>query len=156
MALALPNTGMAVTIDVGDELLIHPTNKQPVGEQLALSALKVAYKQDVLSSGPVYRSMSIYGNKVTLTFKEVGDGLKIKNKYGYPKGFAVAGKDHKFYWASGKVTDKNTLEVSCPKVRNPVAVRYGWANNPDDANLYNSADLPASPFRTDKWREITK
>ena len=156
MTLALPNTGMAVTIDVGDELDIHPTDKQTVGKRLALSALKVAYNQDVIFSGPVYKSMSVNGNKVTLTFEEAGDGLKIKDKYGYLKGFAVAGEDHKFYWASGKLTGKTTLDVSCPEVHHPVAVRYGWGNNPDDANLYNSADLPASPFRTDQWRGITE
>ena len=87
---------------------------------------------------------------------QTADGLKIRDKYGYVKGFAIAGEDHKFYWATGKVTGKNTLELSSPEVKNPVAVRYGWGNNPDDANLYNSADLPASPFRTDTWRGITE
>ena len=156
MTLALPNTGMAVTTDVGDAVNIHPTDKQTVGKRLALSALKVAYKQDLICTGPIYKSMTVSGNKVTLTFEETGDGLKIKDKYGYVKGFAVAGEDHKFYWANGKVTGKNTLEVSSPEVKNPVAVRFAWGNNPDDANLYNSADLPASPFRTDKWRGITE
>ena len=135
---------------------IHPTDKQTVGKRLALSAMKVAYKKDVIFCGPVYKSLSISGNKATVTFDEVGEGLKIKDKYGYIKGFAIAGEDHKFYWANGKVTGKNTLEVSSPEVKNPVAVRFAWGNNPDDANLYNSADLPASPFRTDKWRGITE
>jgi sialate O-acetylesterase len=156
LTLSLPNTGMAVTTDVGDEVNIHPTNKLTVGKRLALSALKIAYNQDVLFSGPIYKTMRISGNKLTLTFDQTGDGLKIKNKYGYIKGFAVAGEDHKFYWASAKVTGKNTLEVSSSEVLQPVAVRFAWGNNPDDANLYNSADLPASPFRTDKWRGITE
>ncbi len=156
MTLALPNTGMAVTTDVGDPVNIHPTDKQTVGKRLALSALKTAYKQDVLFSGPIYKAMSISGNKITLTFDQTGDGLKIKDKYGYVKGFTIAGEDHKFHWASGKVTGKNTLEVSSPEVLLPVAVRFAWANNPDDANLYNSADLPSSPFRTDKWKGITE
>ena len=156
MTLSLPNTGMAVTTDVGDPVNIHPTDKQTVGKRLALSALNITYKQDVLFSGPNYKAMSINGNKITLTFDQTCDGLKIKDKYGYVKGFTIAGEDHKFHWASGKVTGKNTLEVSSPEVLLPVAVRFAWANNPDDANLYNSADLPASPFRTDKWKGIAE
>ncbi len=153
--LALPNTGMAVTTDVGDALDIHPKDKQSVGSRLALAAFKVAYKQDVIFCGPVYKEMTISGKSITLTFSEVGSGLKVKDKYGYLKGFAIAGDDHKFYWANGKLTGKNTIEVTSPEVQHPVAVRYAWGNNPDDANLYNSADLPASPFRTDSWRGIT-
>jgi sialate O-acetylesterase len=156
MTLALPNTGMAVATDVGDAVNIHPTDKQTVGTRLALSALKIAYKQEVIFSGPVYKTMSISGNKVTLSFDQTGDGLKVKDKYGYLKGFAIAGEDHKFHWANGNVTGKNTLEVSSPEVLLPVAVRFAWGGNPDDANLYNSADLPASPFRTDNWRGITE
>ena len=156
MTLALPNTGMAVATDIGDALDIHPKDKQTVGKRLALSALKVAFKQDVIYSGPVYKEMKINGNKITLSFDQVGSGLKIRDKYGYIKGFAVAGEDHKFYWATAKLTGPNTLKVTSPEVQNPVAVRYAWGNNPDDANLYNSADLPASSFRTDKWKGITE
>ena len=156
MTLALPNTGMAVTTDVGEALDIHPKDKQTVGKRLALSALKVAFKQDIIYSGPVYKSMSVLGDKVTLTFAETGEGLKINDKYGYLKGFAISGEDHKFYWGNAKMTGKNTIEVSSTEVKNPLAVRYGWGNNPDDANLYNSADLPASPFRTDTWKGITE
>ena len=156
MTLALPNTGMAVITDVGEALDIHPKDKQTVGKRLALSALKVAYKQDIIYSGPVYKEMKINGNKIALTFDQVGSGLKIRDKYGYIKGFTVAGDDHKFFWATGKLTGPNALEVSCPEVQNPVAVRYAWGSNPDDANLYNSADLPASSFRTDKWKGITE
>ena len=156
MTLALPNTGMAVATDIGDALDIHPKDKQTVGKRLALSALKVAYKKDIIYSGPVYKEMKINGNKITLSFDQVGTGLKIRDKYGYIKGFALAGEDHKFYWATAKLTGPNTLRVTSPEVQNPVAVRYAWGNNPDDANLYNSADLPASSFRTDKWRGITE
>ncbi len=156
MTLLLPNTGMAVTTDVGDAIDIHPKDKQTVGKRLALAALKVAFKQDIVYSGPVYKEMKISGNKVTLAFDQIGEGLKIRDKYGYLKGFAVAGEDHKFYWANGKLTGKNTIEVSSPGVTHPVSVRYGWANNPEDANLYNSEDLPASPFRTDTWKGITE
>jgi sialate O-acetylesterase len=154
--LALPNTGMAVTIDVGDALDIHPKDKQTVGNRLALAGFKVVYKLDLIYTGPVYKSMYTKGNVVTLTFDQVGTGLKAKDKYGYLKGFTVSGEDHKFYWAKAVITGTNTVEVSCPEVQHPVAVRYGWANNPDDANLYNSADLPASPFRTDLWKGITE
>ena len=154
--LALPNTGMAVTTDVGDALDIHPKDKQTVGKRLALAALKVAYKQDLIFTGPVYRQMTIAGNKITLTFDEVGSGLKATDKYGYLKGFTVAGNDRRFHWAKAKITGVNTIEVDCPDVEHPVAVRYAWGNNPDDANLYNSADLPASSFRTDQFKGITE
>jgi len=156
MALALPNTGMAVITDVGEALDIHPKDKQTVGKRLAISALKAAYNQDIIYSGPVYTEMKINGNKVALFFDQVGSGMKIRDKYGYIKGFAVAGEDHKFFWATVQLTGPNTLEVTSPEVQNPVAVRYAWGNNPDDANLYNSVDLPASSFRTDKWKGVTE
>ena len=156
MTLALPNTGMAVTTDVGEALDIHPKNKQTVGLRLALAGLKVAYQKDIVYTGPVYQSMNVEGNKVTLTFDQIGSGIKIKDKYGYLKGFAIAGEDHQFHWATGKITGVNTLQISSTEVQHPVAVRYAWSNNPEDANLYNSADLPASSFRTDSWKGITQ
>ena len=156
MTLALPNTGMAVTTDVGEALDIHPKNKQTVGLRLALAGLKVAYQKDIVYTGPVYQSMNVEGNKVTLTFDQTGSGIKIKDKYGYLKGFAIAGEDHQFHWATGKITGVNTLQISSSEVQHPVAVRYAWSNNPEDANLYNSADLPASSFRTDNWKGITQ
>ena len=156
MTLALPNTGMAVTTDVGEALDIHPKNKQTVGLRLALAGLKVAYQKDIVYTGPVYQSMNVEGNKVTLTFDQIGSGIKIKDKYGYLKGFAIAGEDHQFHWATGKITGVNTLQISSSEVQHPVAVRYAWSNNPEDANLYNSADLPASSFRTDSWKGITQ
>jgi len=154
--LALPNTGMAVTTDVGDALDIHPKDKQTVGNRLALAAFKVAYRQELIYTGPVYQQMNVSGNKIVLTFDQVGNGLKIRDKYGYLKGFTIAGEDHQFHWAKAVITGTNTIEVTCPEVQHPVAVRYAWANNPDDANLYNSADLPASSFRTDQWKGITE
>ena len=156
MTLALPNTGMAVTTDVGEALDIHPRDKQTVGMRLALAGLKVAYQKDIVYSGPVYKSMNVEGNKVTVSFDQVGSGLKIKDKYGYLKGFAIAGEDHQFYWATGKITGTNSLQISSTEVKNPVAVRYAWSNNPEDANLYNGSDLPASSFRTDNWKGITQ
>jgi sialate O-acetylesterase len=154
--LGLDNTGMATTIDIGDSANIHPTDKQTVGYRLSLSARKVAYGEDIVYSGPAYHEMRIEGNRVYITFDQVGSGLKAKDKYGYLKGFTVAGQDHKFKWAMGIVTDKNTVMVICRTIENPVAVRYAWANNPDDVNLYNQEGLPAIPFRTDSWKGITK
>ena len=154
--LALPNTGMAVTTDVGDALDIHPKDKQTVGKRLSLAALKVAYRQELPFCGPIYQSMMINGNQIILTFDQTANGMNAKDKYGYLKGFAIAGMDKHFYWATARITGKNTIEVSSPIVQKPVAVRYGWGNNPDDANLYNSEDLPASPFRTDQWKGITE
>ena len=156
MTLALPNTGMAVTTDVGEALDIHPKDKQTVGFRLALAGLKVAYQKDIVYTGPVYKSMNVEGNKVTLTFDQIGSGIKIKDKYGYLKGFAVAGEDHQFHWATGKITGINSLQISSTEVQHPVAVRYAWSNNPEDANLYNGSDLPASSFRTDSWKGITQ
>jgi sialate O-acetylesterase len=156
MTLSLPKTGMASAIDVGDALDIHPKDKQTVGKRLALSALNIAYHQNVENMGPVYRDMKLIGNMLEITYDHVGKGLKAKDKYGYVKGFAVAGSDHKFYWAKAIITGTNTITVSSPEVTTPVAVRYGWANNPDDVNLYNSEGLPADPFRSDKWKGITE
>ena len=156
MTLSLPKTGMASAIDIGDAVDIHPKDKQTVGKRLALSALNVAYRQKVENMGPVYKKMKVNGNKVELTFDHVGTGLKVKDKYSYVKGFALAGKDHKFYWAKATITNSNTVDISAPEVPEPVAVRYGWANNPADVNLYNSEGLPADPFRTDKWKGVTE
>ena len=154
--LALPNTGMAVAIDIGEANDIHPRNKQDVGKRLALNALKVAYAKDVVHSGPMYSSVEFKDDRAIVSFSETGSGLKAKDKYGYLKGFAVAGADRRFYWARAEVLDNKTVVVYSEEVPNPVAVRYGWANNPDDVNLYNGEGLPANPFRTDSWPGITK
>ena len=156
MALELPNTGMASTIDIGNADDIHPRNKQDVGKRLALNALKVAYGQNVVNSGPMFQSVEFKDGKAYITFKEVGSGLAVKDKYGYVKAFTMAGADRKFYWAKARIINKNTVEVSSGYVPNPVAVRFGWADNPDDLNLYNLEELPAVPFRTDDWPGITK
>jgi sialate O-acetylesterase len=145
---ALPKTGMAVIIDIGEANDIHPRNKQDVGLRLALSAQKVAYGKDGVHSGPTFEAMKVEGDKVRLTFKDVGGGLVTKHGDS-PKGFAVAGEDRRFVWAQAKI-DGNSVVVSSKDVSQPVAVRYGWANNPD-VNLYNKEGLPASPFRTDDW-----
>jgi sialate O-acetylesterase len=154
--LSLPNTGMALAIDIGEADDIHPGNKQDVGKRLALNAFKIAYGKDVVHSGPMYREVVFTNGKATIEFSETGSGLKVNDRYGYLKGFTLAGADRKFYWAKAELLDDQTVVVFSEDVPNPVAVRYGWANNPDDLNLYNMEGLPANPFRTDDWPGITK
>ena len=148
--LSLPNTGLAVTVDIGEEKNIHPKNKQDVGKRLALWALAGTYGKDVVGSGPIFRSMARRDGKIVLEFEHVDGGLAARGG-GPLKGFAVAGADRKFVWADAAI-EGDTVVVSSPSVANPVAVRYGWASNPD-CNLANQAGLPASPFRTDDWVE---
>lgn len=150
MALSLPETGMAVAIDVGDANQIHYKNKQEPGRRLALVALAKVYKMHVPFSGPVFRSYKIKGNTVKLYFDHVDGGLEKTDTL---KGFAIAGTDKKFYWAKATIKG-NKVIIYSPDMHYPVAVRYGWANNPD-CNLYNNAHLPAAPFRTDNWPGIT-
>ena len=146
-----PNTGQAVITDIGEAGDIHPRNKQDVGYRLALAALKLTYGDDkVVYSGPVYKSKKVEGNKIRLSFDHVGSGLMAtKDKYGYLKGFAIAGSDKKFVWAKAMIEGDDVI-VWSEDVKNPTAVRYAWADNPDDANLYNKEGLPASPFRTEE------
>ncbi|MCP3927797.1 MAG: 9-O-acetylesterase [Bacteroidetes bacterium] len=155
MTLRLPKTAQASAIDIGDAGDIHPRNKQEVGRRLALGAKYIAYGLDVDHTGPSYSSMKRKGKAIYITFDEVADGLVVKDKYNYLKGFTIAGADKKFYWAKAERIDNKTVKVYSKKVKKPVAVRYGWANNPDQANLYNSTNLPANPFRTDDWKGIT-
>jgi sialate O-acetylesterase len=150
--LALPNTGMAVIIDIGEARDIHPKNKQDVGKRLALWALAKTYGKKPVYSGPIYKSKRIEGNKITLEFEHVGGGL-VGSGGETLNGFAVAGADRKFVWADAKIAG-DTVVVSSDKVSEPAAVRYGWANNPV-CNLYNKEGLPASPFRTDDWPGVT-
>lgn len=157
MTLNLPKTGQAVITDIGEADDIHPRNKKDVGYRLALNALKTAYGKNIIASGPVYNSMQKQGDRIVLTFKNTDGGLttKDKNKYGYVKGFSIAGADKKFVWAKAYI-DGNNVVVFSDKVTNPVAVRYAWANNPDDNDLVNGYGLLASPFRTDDWPGITQ
>jgi sialate O-acetylesterase len=147
MTLALPKTGMAVIIDIGDATNIHPKDKQNVGKRLALAAEAGTFGKNVVYSGPMYESMKVEGDKVRLKFKHVGGGLVAKGDK--LTGFAIAGEDKKFVWADAKI-DGDTVVVSAKDVAKPVAVRYAWADNPE-CNLYNKADLPAVPLRTDDW-----
>jgi sialate O-acetylesterase len=139
------NTAMAVTTDVGDANDIHPTQKEPVGQRLALAARALTYGEKIEYSGPLYDSMVAKGGKVALSFKHIGGGLVAKD--GGLKGFTIAGADKNFVPAQAEIQG-STVIVSAEGVANPKAVRYGWANVPD-VNLFNQEGLPASPFRTD-------
>ncbi len=150
MTLKVPNTGMAVAIDIGDQYNIHPANKQEVGRRLSLIARAKTYGESVFFSGPEYKSVKFENGKAIVTF-DYADGLKAKGDK--VTGFALAGADHKFYWADAKIENGKVI-VSSDQVPDPEAVRYGWANYPE-CNLYNIVDLPASPFRTDDWKGIT-
>src|SRR6185503_2317054 len=130
----LPNVGMAVITDVGDEKDIHPKKKEPVGARLALAARAIAYDQDIVYSGPIYKSMKVKDGKATLSFSHVGSGLQARG--GELKGFAVAGVDKKFVWAKAEIQGDKVV-VSSPEVSEPVAVRYGWADYPV-VNLWNN------------------
>ncbi|MBN1153842.1 sialate O-acetylesterase [candidate division KSB1 bacterium] len=148
--LSEPITAMAVAIDIGEWNDVHPLNKQDVGKRLALAARKVAYGDDeVVYSGPIYESMTIDHDKITLTFKHIGSGLMAKGA-GELKGFAICGADSQFVWAQAKI-EGDKVVVWNDTITNPIAVRYAWADNPADANLYNLEGLPASPFRTDDF-----
>ena len=153
--LSLPNTGMVVTMDIGESKDIHPRNKQDVGARLAAIALNNEYGVKMAFSGPAYESFKIDANKVILSFKHTGNGLTAKDKYGYLKGFEIAGSDQKFYYAKAEIRN-NEVIVYSDSVADPVAVRYGWADDMPEANLYNKDGFPASPFRTDSWKGITE
>lgn len=146
--LRLPNTGMAVTTDVGDPVDIHPTDKQTVARRMRMEALRLAYgRRDLVSSGPQYAGMKVEGNRIRVSFTGTGSGLVARG--GALRRFAVAGKDGVFRWAKAEI-DGDTVVVSSPEVPEPVAVRYAWDNNPIDANLFNREGFPASGFRSDR------
>jgi len=171
-ALNLPNTGMAVAIDIGEEKTVHPSNKQEVGRRLALAAEAKTYGKEIVFSGPAFDTAKFDGANAIVTFKP-GTAVGLTTKDGGPvKGFAIAGADQKFVWAEAKIvpgdipvqasksskTKSKTptplvLKLSAEGVTQPVAVRYAWANNPD-VNLINKAGLPAVPFRTDDWPQV--
>lgn len=175
-ARKVPNTGVAVLIDVGEAGDIHPKNKQDVGRRLAALALHHTYgKKDVVASGPTFKAATVEGNKMRLAFEDIGGGLVAKplaDTYvvsvglgttaplvlprpgSQLQGFVICGEDRKWKFADA-VIDGESVVVSHPDVAKPVAVRYGWADNPT-VNLYNKADLPASPFRTDDFPLITQ
>ena len=158
--LSVPNTAMAVSIDIGQGGDIHAKNKQDVGKRLALAARAKVYNERIVYSGPIYSSMKVEGSVIRLTFTQTGSGLMagkkvdldpvIENTEAGLKSFEIAGEDKRFIWATATI-EGNSVVVKSDAVPQPVAVRYAWATNPADCNLYNKEGLPASPFRTDEW-----
>jgi len=154
-ALNLQATGMSVTDDIGEPNDIHPKNKKDVGLRLAAIALNNIYDKPMEYSGPIYESMVVQGNKVILNFTHTGSGLMVKDKYGYIRGFEIAGSDQRFHYAKAFL-ENNKVVVYANEVTSPVSVRYAWSDDNGDANLYNFEDFPAVPFRTDQWKGITE
>ncbi|MFP6871907.1 MAG: sialate O-acetylesterase [Verrucomicrobiales bacterium] len=144
------NTAMAVSIDTGDAIALHPKNKKPIGTRHAYLALKEVYGKNIIASGPRFIKKSLQGNRIVLEFDSIGSGM-MTARSGRLDAFAVAGKDRKWHWARAEITG-NTVVLTAAQVPNPVAARYAWAMNPSQRNLlYNREGIPASPFRTDNW-----
>ncbi|MBL7708304.1 MAG: 9-O-acetylesterase, partial [Chitinophagaceae bacterium] len=154
MTLSLPHTGMAVTTDIGDPKDIHPKNKQDVGKRLAYIALHDVYEKPGEYTGPMYQSMNKVGDRIDISFTHTGSGWLVKDKYGYIKGFEIAGADKKFHFAKALINGSK-ITVWCDEVPQPVAVRYNWADDASEGNLFNKEMLPAAPFRTDNWDGVT-
>ena len=155
--LKLKNTGMIVTTDlVTNPYDIHPTNKQDVGKRLVAVALHNSYNQKaIVFSGPTFKSFENKEGKTILTFDNIASGLTTTDKYGYIKGFEVAGEDHIFHFAKAEILD-NKVILTCNKVNKVVAVRFGWVGDASDCNLFNQEGFPAVPFRTDNWKLSTE
>ncbi|MEX0321057.1 MAG: sialate O-acetylesterase [Puniceicoccaceae bacterium] len=150
-----PDSFLAVTIDTGDIIALHPKNKKPIGLRHAWLALANTYGMDVVGSGPELESQKISGNKVVLKFTSTGSGLTTARE-GELNAFAIAGKDKVWHWAKARI-DGNSVVLTSSKISKPVAVRYAWALNPSQRNLlYNREGFPASPFRTDDWPLFSK
>jgi len=153
MTLSLPNTGMAVTTDIGNSTDIHPKNKQDVGKRLAAIALHHLYNKNVAYSGPIYKSMKVQGNTILINFTNTGSGLMAKN--GELRGFEIAGLGGQFFPAVATI-EGSQVAVHNDNIRYPAAVRFGWMDDAAEDNLFNKEGLPASPFRTDNWKGITE
>ena len=149
-ALALPNTGQVVAIDLGGADELHPRNKKDVGARLALKAREVAYGERVASSGPTYQRHTVGNGRVTIELANIGGGLVSRSTDGRVPGFSVAASDGRFVWANARI-EGNRVVVWSDRVAEPVAVRYLWSNSPRLPVLYNREGLPAAPFRTDSW-----
>ncbi len=156
MTLKLPNTGMAVTTDIGDPLNIHPKDKADVGLRLANKALSMTYKLPGFYESPQFSSVDFSGGAAVVNFLHADSGLMIKDKYGYLKGFELAGADHKFYYAQAVIVDGNKVKVWCDQVKQPVSVRYGWTDAPVEANLFSKEGFPVNSFRSDNWKGLTE
>ncbi len=155
LTLQLPQTGMSVTTDIGNPTDIHPTNKLSVGNRLAAIALNNTYGRSMVYTGPAFKSMQTKDNELILSFDHIGGGLLTPDKYGYLKGFEIAGADGRFYFAQAFIRN-NQVVVSSPQVPHPVAVRFGWMADASECNLFNKEGFPAVPFRTDDWKTVTK
>lgn len=156
IALSLPNTGMVVTTDlVTIPSDIHPTNKQDVGKRLAAIAFNNLYNKKMVCSGPTFKSLETKGNQIIVSFDNIGTGLSTPDKYGYIKGFEIAGKDQVFHYAKGFIKD-NKLILSSEEVSSPIAVHFSWVGDATESNLFNKDGFPAVPFRTDEWKTVTK
>jgi sialate O-acetylesterase len=152
---SVPNTGMIITTDIGDPKDIHPKNKQDVGSRLAAIALNKTYDKGNSFAGPTFKSYEISGNKIIISYHHIGNGLLAKDKYGYIKGFEIAGKDKIFYPAKAFIEGSRVVVLQ-DWVQAPIAVRFGWADDASENNLYNIEGFPAAPFRTDQWKGITE
>jgi sialate O-acetylesterase len=148
-----PKTGMAITNDIGEANDIHPKNKKDPGERLARWALAKDYGKELIYSGPLFKTSEVKDGAIRVTFDQAGEGLKSRDG-GALKRFEIAGSDKKWKWADAKIDGKDAVLVSSAEVKQPVAVRYAWAANPEGANLVNSDGLPASVFRTDEWDDV--
>lgn len=153
MTLSLPNTGMAVTTDIGNSTDIHPKDKQDVGKRLAAIALHNLYNKTNVYGGPMYKSMKVQGDNIVISFTNTGSGLVARN--GVLRGFEIAGLGGQFYPADASIDGDHVL-VHSNEIRYPVAVRFGWMDDAGEDNLFNKEGFPASPFRTDKWKGITE
>ncbi|MEQ9297883.1 MAG: sialate O-acetylesterase [Cyclobacteriaceae bacterium] len=149
-ATDLPKVGLATAIDIGESADIHPKNKEEVGKRLGWQALTMVYGYQFLSESPRFNAAKFDQGIATLSFDYIGEGLMNVNKYGYIRGFQVAGEDQQFHWAKAQLIG-NKIHVECDNVDNPVAVRYAWADDPGTLDIYNSQNLPLLTFRTDSW-----
>ncbi|KQS26832.1 sialate O-acetylesterase [Dyadobacter sp. Leaf189] len=150
MTLSLPKTGMAVSTDVGNPKDIHPTNKQDVAHRLATNALKFDYGQNIPYASPIFDKVVFNDKTAQVTFRNAENGLMTRDKYGYVKGFEIAGEDKVFHFAQA-VIEGDKVIVSNPTNSKPVSVRYAWSDAPEDANLYSKDGFPVSAFRSDDW-----
>ena len=152
-ALSSPNTGLIVTIDIGEANDIHPKNKLDVGRRMFRWAMRQAYKRS-MSDSPTFKKAEVKGARILLTFDSAGSGLRISNGDRLNE-FAIAGADKKWVWAEARIVGKDKVEVWSSAISAPVAVRYAFNSNPQHPNLTNDSGLPASPFRTDTWPDPT-
>ncbi len=155
LTLSLPNTGMAITTDISDAYNIHPRDKYDVGLRLANKAFTMVYHLPGFNESPLFSSADFKDGYAEVSFKHADNGLMIKDKYSYLKGFELAGADHKFYFAQATIVDGNKVKVWCDQVKQPVAVRYAWTDAPIDANLFSKEGFPVSAFRSDNWKGLS-